>query len=241
MPITPLVMFRSQRCSSIVMLGALAGFMYSLPAQAQLPVIDSAATAQLVQQVQTAAQSLTTLQQQYNRLTQTYEALSHPSSIAGMMPGLSVPSLQNPLGGISQIPGISSGTASPSALMQQFLGQNRYYQPTGTDAQAQEMQRQAQATAGIQALAYQNLQATQSRLEQLPELQSQLDTAQNVEDVAAVNNRIQVEQQFVATQQSQAQQLQLLQQAQIQVNDQRLQQRQRQDADSLFNDTKAMN
>ena len=89
----------------------------------------------------------------------------------------SVPSLQNPLGSVSQIPGISSGTASPSALVQQFLGQNRYYQPNGTDAQAQEMQRQAQATAGIQALAYQNLQATQSRLEQLPELQSQLDTA----------------------------------------------------------------
>jgi Type IV secretion system proteins len=106
---------------------------------------------------------------------------------------------------------------------------------------AQEMQRQAQATAGVQALAYQNLQATQARMNQLPALQTQLDGAKNVQDVAAVNNRIQVEQQFVATQQAQAQQLQLLQQAQQQVNDQRLQQRQRQDADSLFNDTQALN
>jgi Type IV secretion system proteins len=223
---------------------ALAGLLSFVPAaRAQMAVVDGPATAQLVQEVQTAANTLAMLQQQYNRLTQTYEALSHPTSISGMMPGLSIPSVQNPLGNVTQVPGIASGTnlGSVSGLAQQFANTNRYYQPPGTDSMAQEMQRQAQATAGVQALAYQNLQATQARMNQLPALQTQLDGAKNVQDVAAVNNRIQVEQQFVATQQAQAQQLQLLQQAQQQVNDQRLQQRQRQDADSLFNDTQALN
>jgi Type IV secretion system proteins len=208
-----------------------------------MSVVDGPATAQLVQAVKTAADTLSNLQQQYNRLTQTYEALSHTTSISGMMPGLSLPSVQNPLGTVAQVPGITSGTnlGSVSSLAQQFANTNRYYQPPGTDDMAQEIQRQAQATAGVQALAYQNLQATQARMNQLPTLQAQLDGATNVQDVAAVNNRIQVEQQFVATQQAQAQQLQLLQQAQQQVNDERLEQRQRQDADSLYNDTQALN
>jgi type IV secretion system protein VirB5 len=234
-----------RRCLQALAAGAaLAGLLlFAPPARAQMAVVDGPATAQLIQEVQTAARTLSTLQQQYNRLTQTYEALSHPTSISGMMPGLSIPSVQNPLGNVAQVPGITSGAnlGSVSSLAQQFANANRYYQPSGMDYTAQEMQRQAQATAGVQALAYQNLQATQARMNQLPTLQAQLDGAKNVQDVAAVNNRIQVEQQFVATQQAQAQQLQLLQQAQQQVNDQRLQQRQRQDADSLFNDTQALN
>lgn len=214
----------------------------ALPARAQIPVTDAGAIAQMVQQVQTAANTLTTLQQSYNRLTQTYEALAHPTGVSSLFPGLSLPSVQNPLGNVAQVPGVVSGTnlGSFSGTAQQFLQQNQVYAPQGSDPAALAMNQQAQATAGIQAMAYQNLQATQARMQQLPAIQQQLDGAQTVQDVAAVNNRLQVEQQFVATQQAQAQNLSLLQQAQQQAAQQQDQQRARQAADQLANDTQAL-
>ena len=225
-----------------IALGAALSAVLPRPAHAQMPVTDAGSIAQLVQQVQTASNTLTTLQQSYNRLSQTYEALAHPTNVAGMFPGVSVPGVQNPLGNVGQVPGVVSGTnlGSYGPTAQQFLQQNQVYQPPGTDAAAVAMNQQAQGTAGIQAIAYQNLQATQTRMQQLPAIQAQLDSAQTVQDVAAVNNRLQVEQQFVQTQQAQAQNLALLQKAQEDAASQQDQQRARQASDQLANDTKPL-
>ncbi len=231
-------------------LALLAGAAYvalGSVAHAQYTVIDPSAISHSAQQaaqaLAQATQQLDELERQYTQLQETYATLAHVPDAVSIMPGLSVPTVQNPLGNVNQVMGVIGGTSAGSvgASQQQFLAANRYYAPQGNDATAQEMNREAEGTAGVQALAYQNLQSTQQRMNQLPQLQAQLDNSHNSVDLQAVSNRIQVEQQFVATQQAQAQQLQLLQASQDQVSQQRLQQKQRQDADSLFNDTAALN
>ena len=149
----------------------------------------------------------------------------------------------NPLSSVDQIPNVTNGTnlGSFAGVAQRYLSQNRYYATPGNDLTAQEMNREATGTAGVQAMAYANLQSTQERIDQIPALREEIGSANNQEDVTAAAARIAADQDDVQTLQAQAQQLQLLQTAQEQVTQQRKDQKQRQDADSLFNDTQAMN
>lgn len=216
-------------------------------AYADLPVVDPAAIAQTASEsakaLAQAAQQLEALQQQYEKLQETYTALAHIPNIDNLTPGLNTQAILNPLSSVDQVPNVANGTnlGSFTGVGQQYLSQNRYYATPGDDQNAQEMNRQATATAGVQAMAYANLQATQERIDQIPALREEIGSANNQEDVTAVVARIAADQDAVQTLQAQAQQLQLLQTAQQEVTQQRKDQKQRQDADSLFNDTAALN
>ncbi len=226
---------------------AYAGGVSLAHAQPVYTVIDPSAISRSAQEaaqaLSQATQQLEELQRQYAQLQQTYGALAHGLNVDNMTPGLNTSAILNPLSSIDQIPNVANGSnlGSFGGVAGQFLSQNRYYAPQGNDPAAQEMNRQAQATSGIQAMAYANLQSTQERIDQLPEPRGEISVAKNEEDISAVNARIAADQDDVQTLQAQAQQLQLLQSAQNQVNEQRAQQKRRQDADSLFNDTAALN
>ena len=84
------------------------------------------------------------------------------------------------------------------------------------------------------------LQSLQQRIGGLNDLQLQLGSAQDVTEVTAIGGRLQSEQNFVSTQQSEASLLQTLALTQAQAEQQQVQQRQRQDADQLYNDTQAL-
>lgn len=186
-----------------------------------------------------AVQQLAQMEQQLAQLEQTYQALAHTTGVNSLAPSLGLPSVQDPLGSVAQLPGLLSGTSLGGAA-QQFLGANRYYQPQGNDFTALELQRRAQATANVQAIAQQNLQATQDRLAGLQDLQAQIDASPTTQDMGAIQARLAAESNFIQTQQAQAQQLALLQRAQEQVSQQREAEWQRQSADALFNATKPM-
>ncbi len=195
-------------------------------------VFDPSVVAKAVEQIQA-------MQRQYTQLQQTYQALAHLTSINGVASQLGLPSVQNPLGSVAQLPGIVNGTnlGGVSGLAQRLMSANRYYQPQGNDFTAQEMQRRAQGTAGLQALAMQNLQATQERMAGLQELQSRIDASPTTQDMGAVQARLAAESTFIETQQVQAQQLQVLQRAQEEASQQRVTEKQRQDAESWYNHT----
>ena len=195
-------------------------------------VFDPTAVAKLTDEI-------STLERQYAQLQQTYQALAHLTSINGVATGLGLPAVQNPLGAVSQVPGLLNGSQL-AAGAQQFLDANRYHQPQGNDFLAQEMQRRSQSTANIQALAQQNLQATEDRMAGLQELQGQIDASPTTQDMGAVQARLNAESNFIQVQQTQAQQLQVLQHVQEQASQQRVAEWQRQSAERQFNSTQPM-
>lgn len=208
---------------------ALAALLGPAPAGAQIPVTDAGANMQLVQQVAYALQTVRQLEAQYQQLRSTYAAIAHTNSVTGLAGQLG--GLANTLPGAGQVQGLMGGNASLGGLTSALMGQNRVYAPQGTDWTAQEMQRRAQATANVQAIAYQQMQATEGRIAGLRQLEAEIDGQPDLQAVSALNGRIASEQTFLAAQQQQLLQLQILQRAQDQVDAQRAEERQRQSAE----------
>ena len=71
-------------------------------------------------------------------------------------------------------------------------------------------------------------------------LQAQLDTASDLQTVTSINARIGIEQNYIQTQAAQATTLQTAAQMQLAAVQAQAEQKQRQDADSLFSNTKAL-
>lgn len=219
---------------------AAAGLVLGLagPVRAQIPVIDSAAIAKLLEQLHEAEQQYQELVATYNQLVATYQSLTQLTNINAIAPGLEQPMLQNPLPDTTMLPGLLNGLSPPSmlggnlaSLAQQFLGQNQVYQPQGTDFEAQRLRSDANSTAGIEAVATQNLQALQARATDLAQIQSQLNSAGTIQQVASVQARLAAEQNYVQTQTAQAENLQILADAQTQANKEAQQQAERENED----------
>lgn len=202
-------------------------------ARADLPVIDMAAIQSLITQINW-------LKQQYAELQSVYGSLSHPTNVLGMAPELF--GQQNPLPSLGSMTGIISGTGGStlSGLINQIEQQNQAYRPDGNDWTAQWINRSASSDAGVEALAETMLQSLQQRIAGLSDLETQLGNAQDVTEVDAIGARLQSEQNFVSTQQTEASLLQTLAVTQAQAEQQQVEQRQRQDDDQFYNDTQAL-
>ncbi len=138
------------------------------------------------------------LVQQLQQLEQTYTTLARQVETGNLADILNSPLLRNAMPGYGQTGAYLHGNGvAPGA--DQFLTQNRYYRPQGTDFTATEMLRAAQGIANIQAIAQRNLQSLEQRIEGLGELKDQIDGVTSNGDIAAVHSRIASEQTFVAT------------------------------------------
>jgi len=180
------------------------------------------------------------LVQQLQQLEQTYTTLARQVETGNLAGILNSPLLRNAMPGYGQTAGLLHGNGQ-FAGAEQFMTQNRYYRPQGTDFTATEMLRTAQGIANIQAIAQRNLQSLEQRIEGLGELKDQIDGVTSNGDIAAVHSRIASEQTFVATQAAQASQLQVMLMAQSQVNQQRIDQKMRQDAEDQARATGGLN
>jgi len=201
-------------------------------ARAQLAVVDLPSEISLVQQVATAAKQLTSLQQQYSELVQTYQQVSAQFSMLttfanpnGAAQELAQPFLQNPLPGSSALPSTITGNTAPSTgFAQQFLSANRVYSAPGTTQSGQLMNTQANALAAIEGTAATNLQSIEQRIAGLVDLQSQLNGATTIQQVASINARIGAEQNYISAQQAQASNLTAMTTAQVAAQQQAQQQ-----------------
>ena len=196
-------------------------------AEAQWAVFDASNFGNTLQTMQTAANQLTVLNQQYQQLQQTYTQIKNmqtmftgPSNIAGMFPGLNNSFLQNPMPAASSMPVQIFGSGSMSPNAQTFYNLNRGPTATGTDAQANYLNRAPIATANIQGIAATNLQAIEQRLANLNEMQAELQGATDIKQVAAINGRIAIEANAIQGQQAQAQNLVAMANAQAQADQQ---------------------
>jgi conjugal transfer/entry exclusion protein len=194
---------------------ALAG-----TAHAQVPVIDGSNLAQNIVTAAQEVQAVIQLKDQLTELQNTYTMFTNPTSIMSMATGMENQAIENPMPAATAFAGLVGGSTVPSGTASTFYNQNHVYSPTDGSADSERLISNGQSIANIMGIASTNLQAVQTRLQDLPNLESDIQAATSINQVTAVNGRIAAESQFVQGQQVQAANLQVLaseqQQAQIQ-------------------------
>jgi len=195
----------------LLAIGVLSASLAITPdARAQTPVIDSA---NLAQNIQTAAQAIAAVEQlksQLTQLQQTYQMFTNPTDIMSMATGMENQTIENPMPAANALSGLVGGQTSSSGAAQTFYNQNHVYSPTDGSAASAQLNGNATAISNIQGMAATNLSAIQQRLQELPNLESDLNAATSITQVDAINGRIAAESQFVQGQQAQATNLQVL-------------------------------
>lgn len=191
----------------IVLSGGLA---WAPNAHAQMAVIDGA---NLAQNVQTAAQAIVAVEQLKAQLTQlenTYTMFTNPTNILGMAPNMENSAIENPMPLANSLSGLVGGQSSGNSAATTYYNQNHIYTaPPGTE-QSTQLNQNAQGIANIEGIASANLSAIERRLQDLPNLEADLNSATSITQVTAINGRIAAESQFVQGQQAQAANLQVL-------------------------------
>ena len=190
------------------------GLLLSSNAHAQIPVIDSA---NLTQNITTAAQEVIAVEQlknQLQQLQQTYEMFTNPTNILNMAAGMENQAIENPMPVANSLAGLVGGQTQPTGAGQTYYQQNHVYTVPGGSQDATEINNNGQSIANIQGIAMTNLSSIEQRLQQLPDLESDLNTATSITQVSAINGRIAAESQFVQAQQAQAANLQVMAQMQ---------------------------
>jgi type IV secretion system protein VirB5 len=129
--------------------------------------------------------------------------------------------------------GLVGGQTSSSGAAQTFYNQNHVYSPTDSSAASTQLNGNATAISNIQGMAATNLSAIQQRLQDLPNLESDLNAATSITQVDAINGRIAAESQFVQGQQAQAANLQVLATEQTQSQDQQAEEEHSQESSTL--------
>jgi Type IV secretion system proteins len=220
----------------IVYTSALVCSLLAAPvpaARADLPVVD-------VAQLKAWATQAEQMAQQVEQMVATVHSLTDvPQDLASMVQQLLQTAVQNPLGAITQnlqvlLTGQGVGTCTGG---QAYLTQNQYSAAQGTDFTAQIMNQSANRNAGLQACTQQMLAATQTRLQQMPQLLNQLQGATDATQVAAIAGRITYEVATINAQQQQAIAMGQAAQVQAAMAQDQLLQKQRSDATEIINST----
>ena len=171
------------------------------------------------------------MRQHYQQLIYTVESLKHPNpGSLDVAQGLLNNATRLPGSAAAEMPGMNYGS-NLSGAGQQFYDQNHYYTPQGNDWTAQEMQRRQYATANLQGEAQTGLTTIQARLASLTELENSIPAQPDIQATAAFNARINAEKMYLANETNHVQNLQLLQQTQARVDQQRAEQHGRKEAD----------
>ena len=210
-----------------------AGVALAPRADAQVPVIDSA---NLAQNLRTATQAVIEVEQLKNQLQQleeTYQMFTNPTNVLGMASGLENQAIENPMPAANAVAGLLGGQTAPSGAAATYFNDNHVYTPTDGSPESTQLNANAQGIANIEGMAATNLSAIQARLEELPNLESDLNAATSITQVNAINGRIAAESQFVQAQQAQAANLQVLVSEQQASQQQQDRERFQQDASSF--------
>lgn len=221
------ILLASAACLGLA-LGA-AGPAHALFGEGDI-VFDPTAVTKLADQIRQMEQQYDVMRQQYGQLVQTYDVLKHPNQVMQIAKGMAQQQIQNPGSAPANIPGLSFGSQL-SAGASRFLDQNRYAAPQGDDFAAQEMQRRAQATANLQAEAQTGMERADERIAYLNQLQQSIQDQPDVTAVSAVAARVNSEHLFLQNESNNVARLQLVQQMQTRVDQQRASERDRQSAE----------
>lgn len=208
------------------LLAAAAAFCISTgPAGAQgIPVIDQTAIAKQLESIAQLKSQLDTLNQQLQQAQQLYTSLNKLTNMADIASVLNDPSIRKALPQDfntveSLLKGSGSGAFGESAS--KFLQGNATYQTSANDFYAQELSRIQKKNAGQLSLGQQIYDAATKRIDGIDQLRQKISSASNAKEVADLQARLQAETAFLQTDVLRMQGLRMVQQAQVQVDEQR--------------------
>jgi len=211
--------------------GFLAASVLTTSAKADIIVNDPLNGVQLLAQLKQLQDMYTVARNSYQQLQQTVASVQHLNPQT-MNPGQALmnDAMRLPGSASTAMPGLNFG-ANQSAAGQPFYNQNQYYAPQGNDFAAQEMQRRQVATANLQGEAQTGMNRIAQRLASLTQLENCIQQQPDVTAVSAITARINAEHLYLTNESNNIQHLQLMQQTQAHVDQQRAEQHSRQQAD----------
>lgn len=200
-----------------------------------IPVIDQTAIAKQIESIAQLKSQLDALNQQIENAQQLYGSLNKLTDMADVASVLNDPTVRKVLpADFNAIEGLftgnSTGVFSDSAS--KFLESNSIYRTSADDFYAQELSRIKNKNAGQMTLGQQIYDAATKRINGIDELRVKISTAGDAKDIADLQARLQAEQAFLQTDVLRMEGLRMVQQAQAQVDEQRMAEdwRQRMDA-----------
>lgn len=193
---------------SLLAAGSLA-VLWAGQARADMPVIDFANLTQAVHEVEQATMMVSQLRSQLSALTNI------PANLIGQVEGLINISVANPLQNImGNLQGLMNGSGTGVCTGAEGLrAMNQLYTALplpgagNMDFAGAQINGMAARSAGLLGCTNQMMQATQTRLNELPNLLSELQACGDVTCATAVSGRIQLE---TATIQAQQQEMTIM-------------------------------
>ncbi|MBY3064452.1 P-type DNA transfer protein VirB5 [Rhizobium laguerreae] len=189
-----------------------------------IPVIDETAIAKQIESITQLKSQLDALNQQLQQAQQLYASLNKVTNMADVAGLLNDPSIRKALPqDFDDIEGLlkGSGTGAIATSASKFLENNSTYRTDANDFYAQELARAQNRNAGQMSLGQQIYDAATKRIDGIDQLRQQISSAGDAKDIADLQARLQAETAFLQTDVLRMQALQMVQQAQVQVDDQR--------------------
>ncbi|MGR9556440.1 P-type DNA transfer protein VirB5 (plasmid) [Rhizobium leguminosarum] len=189
-----------------------------------IPVIDETAIAKQIESITQLKSQLDTLNQQLQQAQQLYASLNKVTNMADVAGLLNDPSIRKALPqDFNAIEGLlkGNGTGALGNSASKFLDDNSTYRTSANDFYAQELARAQNQNAGQMSLGQQIYDAATKRIDGIDQLRQQISGAADAKDIADLQARLQAETAFLQTDVLRMQALQMVQQAQVQVDDQR--------------------
>lgn len=189
-----------------------------------IPVIDETSIAKQIESIAQLKSQLDALNKQISQADQLYGSLNKITNMADVASLLNDPSIRkalpqdfNAIEGLFK--GSSSGVFGDSAS--KFLQDNSTYRSSANDFYAQELSRVQNKNAGQMSLGQQIYDAATKRIDGIDQLRQQISSAADAKDIADLQARLQAETAFLQTDVLRMQGLQMVQQAEVQIDDQR--------------------
>lgn len=211
---------RKSMMAAVAMLALSAG-----AAGAQgIPVIDKTAILRWASQLEAMKEQFDALNQQITQAEQLFGSLNKLTNMADVASLLNQPEIRKALPqDFAAIEGLLSGngTGAFGDAASKFLESNSTYQTSANDFYAQELARIQNRNAGQMSLGQQIYDTATKRIDGIDQLRQQISSASDAKDIADLQARLQAESAFLQTDLLRMQGLQMVQQAQAQVEEQR--------------------
>ena len=189
-----------------------------------IPVIDQTAIAKQIESITQLKSQLDALNQQLQQAKQLYGSLNKLTDMADVASLLNDPSIRKALPqDFSAIESLLKGSGSGALgdAASKFLSDNSTYKTSANDFYAQELSRLQNRNAGQMSLGQQIYDAATKRIDGIDQLRQQISSASDAKDIADLQARLQAETAFLQSDVLRMQGLQMVQQAQAQVDEQR--------------------
>ena len=189
-----------------------------------IPVIDQMAIAKQIESITQLKSQLDALNQQLQQAQQLYGSLNKLTNMADVASLLNDPAIRKALpGDFSAVESLLKGSGSGAIgdAASKFLTDNSTYKTSANDFYAQELSRLQNKNAGQMSLGQQIYDAATKRIDGIDQLRRQISSASDAKDIADLQARLQAETAFLQTDMLRMQGLQMMQQAEVQVDEQR--------------------